>query len=460
MGAKAIFVGGTASHAGKSWMATALCRHLARRGLRVAPFKAQNMSNNSYPCREGGEIGRAQVAQAEACGLEPSSDMNPILLKPNADGACQVVVNGRVWRDLRASEYYEQFDFLLEQVLAAYRRLAGVFEYIVIEGAGSVTEMNLRRTDLVNLGLAARVGARALLVADIDRGGVFAALAGTFCLLPPEEASLVRAFAVNRFRGDRALFDGGVTYLENLTQRKCLGVFPYAEEIRIDEEDGVSMEDAVSSPEARVAILRLPRISNLTDFRLIENAAWISRPVARRFECVILPGTKNTIGDLAWLRRQGLDRWIVAQKETGARIIGICGGYQMLGEQIWDAAEIVEGLGLLPVSTVLKPEKTTRVVDAVTVSGIPFRAYEIHMGQTRRPGDATPFAIVEGKPEGVALNGCVGTYLHGALENEAVLAELIGAPVVARPSKRAMYDRLADWFEVNADLRAFEELYL
>jgi len=456
-------IAGTASHAGKSWFATAICRWLRRRGVNVAPFKAQNMSLNSYPCREGGEIGRAQVAQAEACGLEPSADMNPILLKPNSEMASQVVLNGKVWRNLSAREYYQHFDLLLDQVLAAYARLARQFEYIVIEGAGSVSEINLKSRDLVNLGLARRLGAPALLVADIDRGGVFASLVGSFCLFDPLESALVRSFAINRFRGDRDLFREGVEFLESRTGRPCLGVFPFVSGISLDAEDSVSLQPARDSA-GRVAILRFPHISNFTDFALFPDAAWVERPLARRFDCVILPGSKNTIADLAWMRDRGLDAWVREQKAAGAKIAGICGGFQMLGERIEDplgvesGAGAVEGLGLLPVSTVLRSQKTTRVVEARTPAGALFRAYEIHMGETTVPRDAEPFAFAGGLPEGIRRDGVAGTYLHGALESAELVRELLGIEAHPR-SKEAMYDRLADWFEQHAGLARFEELY-
>ena len=468
MPARPILVGGTASHVGKSWMAAAICRHVRRRGFRVAPFKAQNMSNNSYPCREGGEIGRAQVVQAEACGLAPAPDMNPILLKPNADSNCQVVVNGKAWRNLDARAYYDHFDFLLGQALEAYQRLACKYEYIVIEGAGSIAELNLRSRDLVNLGLATRIGAPVLLVADIDRGGVFASIVGTLALLEPAEAALVRSFAVNRFRGDPSLFEDGVRILEEKAARRCLGVFPFARDVRIDEEDGVYLEEAVRAARrpSAIAIIRFPRISNLTDFRLLPDARWIEAPVEDRFEWVILPGTKSTIADLDWLRAQGLDEWLVRQKAAGARILGICGGYQMLGERVEDpdavesAAGARDGLGLLPVRTVLRRVKTTEVVEAVTPQGRRFRAYEIHMGETLRPAGCAPFALVASGDEGIRSGGSVGTYLHGALEDRGVLEELLGRPVAAAPPKEEMYERLGDWFERHADLGLFEELYL
>jgi adenosylcobyric acid synthase len=465
MRAKAIFVGGTSSHAGKSWMTTAICRHLQQQGFRVAPFKAQNMSNNSFPCAGGGEIGRAQVAQAEACELVPEPDMNPILLKPNSDFGSQVILNGKVFGNVSARDYYPMHDMLRSTAHAAYDRLSARFDYVVIEGAGSIAEVNLKSRDVVNLSMARYAGARGLLVADIDRGGVFAAVCGTFDLLSLEERALMRSFVINRFRGDRRLFDDGVFFLEQRTAKPCLGVFPMAPEILIDAEDGVSLEDTPNCRESNIAVVRLPHISNFTDFRLLP-CQWISRPVARQMQWIILPGTKNTIGDLAWLRQQGLADWIVQQHRNGARILGICGGYQMLGKRVHDPDGVesrqpqsCDGLGLLPVDTILADTKITRVVAARTPAGHEFGAYEIHMGRTEAT-DGLPFAVVDGGGvDGARAEGVMGTYLHGALENPGVLRELFGLEVQALPAS-AHYDRLAEWFRTSVNLPLFEEVYL
>jgi adenosylcobyric acid synthase len=464
--ARALMVAGTASHVGKSWMATAICRWMARQGWRVAPFKAQNMSNNSYPCAGGGEIGRAQVAQARACFLEPEPDMNPILLKPNSDTQSQVVLNGKVWRTLPAREYYSHFPYMLERVMDAYARLAARYEFIVLEGAGSISELNFKATDLVNLGLATRLNIPVLLAADIDRGGVFAAVVGSFALLDDHERRLVRSFAINRFRGDPSLFQDGAHLLEERTHKPCIGVFPYLHDAPLDAEDGVSFEGEARE-NSDIAIVALPHISNLTDFRLIPDAQRITRPVDRTFACVILPGTKNTLGDLAWLRKTGLADWIIRQYRSGARIIGICGGYQIMGERIEDpfgmesAHEGADGLALIPARTVLEAEKTTRRVHATTPSGSQFEAYEIHFGTTTRPSDAEPFAVLaDGSADGVRFERLAGTYLHGAIEDPRVLGELLGRPVAPVSTREATYDALADWFDSNVDRKRFEELYL
>jgi len=461
-------VGGTASGAGKSWMTAAICAWLHRRGVRVAPFKAQNMSNNSFPCAGGGEIGRAQVAQAEACGLEPTVDMNPILLKPTGEAGSQVIVQGQVWKNLTAREYYENYEFLSSKVDDSYRRLAAQYDFIVMEGAGSVAELNLRRTDLVNLGLAQKFNAPVLLVGDIDRGGIFASIYGTLALLPPEEATLVRAFAVNRFRGDPSLFTSGVTILEEKTSKPCLGVFPYAMDIHLDEEDGMSADRWRPRPEGApsIAILAFPRISNVTDFRLFPWASWIERPASRAFDVVILPGTKNTIADLEWMKAQGLDRWVREQNANGALIIGVCGGYQMLGERVEDPHQMEsslgasDGLGLLAGTTRLLRDKVTHRVEARSPHGEIFGAYEIHMGETVTAAASSPFAYVNGQPEGACANRCVGTYLHGAFEHPGVVEEWLGFRPPPVPEKQRSYDQLAEWFEASADVPLFERLFL
>jgi adenosylcobyric acid synthase len=444
-------------------------------GLRVAPFKAQNMSNNSMVCPGGGEIGRAQAAQADACGLPAHVDMNPILLKPTGNLGSQVVLNGYPWKNLSAREYYEQFDFLREAVMQSYDRLASNYDYIVVEGAGSMTELNLKQCDLVNLGLAVRIKAPCILVADIDRGGVFASVTGTFQLLEPEESVLVRTFLINRFRGDVTLFRDGVGMLEERTGRRCLGVFPYASDIHLDPEDSLSLDDhefqfaSASDVAPRVAIVRLPHISNFTDFRLLPDARYVSQPIRGRFDVIFLPGTKNTIEDMHWLRSCGLADWLLQQYRDGATIVGVCGGFQMLGDEIVDpdrvesSAASVQGLGLIRAKTRLMPGKTIRLVAARTDSGIPFRGYEIHMGITTIVEIGKPFAHLEnGTQDGVRLPRIAGTYLHGAFENKEVLEEILKRRLdTVFPDKpEAQYERLADWFTQHVDPELFAAEYL
>jgi adenosylcobyric acid synthase len=451
-----IFIGGTSSNAGKSWMATAICAWLRSRGVAVAPFKAQTMSNNSYPCRDGGEIGRAQVAQAEACGLEPESAMNPILLKPNGDGTTQVIVRGQMWRTLSARAYHETVGELRGYVRTAYDDLARRFDVIVIEGAGSVSELNLRHADLVNLPLVTDLHAPWLLVADIERGGVFASIIGTLALLTPEERALFRGFAINKFRGDMSLFDEGVRLLEERTGAPCLGVFPHAPDIQLDAEDSLALVGTPrcgSPPGCRIAIVRLPCLSNATDFRLLDWAEWITVPPVGDIDFVVLPGSKSTIADLLWLRETGLADWIRAQHRRGATVIGICAGFQMLSRTVSDPRGVesglssAEGLALLPADTVLGPAKTTTVSRATTSHGVTFSGYEIHLGVTTVDPGVTPFARVQdGRVDGACMRGVIGTYFHGAFEDPAVCAEVFGVTVTA-PSKQAHYRRLADWFE-------------
>ena len=477
MAAKPIFIGGTGSHVGKSWVTAALCRYLYRMGHRVAPFKAQNMSNNSAVCSDGGEIGRAQAAQAEACGIQPHTDMNPILLKPTGTFGSQVVLNGHPWKTLGARDYFSHFDFFLEGVLDAYGRLSEKYDFVIIEGAGSITELNLRNFDLVNLGLAARLQAPSILVADIDRGGVFASVVGTFQLLDAGEAPLVRSFLINRFRGDRTLFSDGVPILEEKTGKPCLGVFPFLDDVHLDAEDSVSLEDRADPPcaaaselhgQSRVAIVRFPHISNFTDFRLLPDAVYVTEPTRGRFDTIILPGTKSTIEDLLWLRATGLEQWLKDQFAAGSSLIGVCGGFQMLGFRISDpynvesAVREAPGLGFLRAETQLMKGKLTRNIVARTPSGLRFPAYEIHMGITTMKGQTKPFAILEdGTEDGVRTARVTGTYLHGALENRAVLEELLGHSLQQRsvPSKEAGYDRMAGWFAEHVNHKVLKIEY-
>jgi adenosylcobyric acid synthase len=457
---RALFVGGTSSNAGKSWMATAICAWLRRRGMSVAPFKAQNMSNNSYPCKAGGEIGRAQVAQAEACGLDPEPAMNPILLKPTGNGRSQVVVNGRAWKTLSAREYYAATDELRPIVIAAYEELARRFEVVIVEGAGSVSELNLREHDLVNLGLVSRLQIPWIVVADIERGGVFGSVVGTVQLLTAAERGLFRGFAINKFRGDLALFDEGVKILEDKTSAPCLGVFPFAGDLHLDPEDSLALDTRrrTAVPDgARIAIVHLPHLSNATDFRLLTWADWIDTPPTAHYDFVILPGTKNTIDDLSWVFRTGLADWLHAQHAAGATVVGICGGFQMLGRQVADPDGIeststcAEGLGLLPVETTLTQQKRTEAVRATTRKGTSFGAYAIHAGRTSatEPIATDWFAVLDdGSVDGLQRARVLGTYLHGAFESPALCQEVFGV-MPPEDLKRASFDRLADWFEAH-----------
>ncbi|MBM3947257.1 MAG: cobyric acid synthase, partial [SAR202 cluster bacterium] len=461
MTARVIMVQGTASHVGKSVLVTALCRILRQDGFRVAPFKAQNMSNNSYVTPEGGEIGRAQAAQAEAAGVEPSVQMNPVLLKPEADSRSQVVLLGKPLVTASAREYYGMKTRLWEVVTRSLDSLRSRYDVVVVEGAGSPAEVNLRENDIVNMRVARHANAPVLLVADIDRGGVFASLIGTMDLLEPEERALVRGLVVNKFRGDPSLFTSGVAFLERRTGVPVAGVLPYYREIRIPEEDSVALEQRPAPRPAvlDVAVVRLPRISNFDDvdplarepavsLRYVESADELGSP-----DLVIIPGSKSTVADLDWLRRTGVAEGIEALARRGTAVIGICGGYQMLGRRILDPSGAEspvgesDGLGLLRVTTTFAVTKQTHRVRASVLppsmgllSGVDtpdaceVMGYEIHMGHTAREEDERPaFRLLErsGAPSeeldgAVSESGWVlGCYIHGLFHNGPLRGALV-----------------------------------
>ena len=426
-------VQGTMSGAGKSLLVTALCRIFRQDGLRAAPFKSQNMALNSCVTPEGLEMGRAQAVQAQAAGLSPDVRMNPVLLKPTGDTGSQVIVNGRPRGMMSAAEYFRRKKELLPDILAAYHSLARENDVIVIEGAGSPVELNLREGDIVNMGLAALVDAPVLLVGDIDRGGVFAQLYGTVSLLTPDERRRVAGTVVNKFRGDPALFAPGVTMLEELTGVPVLGVVPFSR-ADIDEEDSLSdrLSGAAAPGPVDVAVLRPEHISNFTDFtplarhpalglRYVTDPAALGSP-----DFLLLPGTRNTLGDLRKWRQSGLADAAAALIRAGTPALGICGGYQMLGEELsdptgTDGGGTTRGLGFLPCRTVITPDKTLvkseLQVTAPPLAGARLRGYEIHMGRTRRLA-GQPFARrPDGSGEGAARGLVFGTYLHGLFDS-------------------------------------------
>jgi adenosylcobyric acid synthase len=460
MTARALMVLGTASDAGKSLTVAALCRILRQDGYDVAPFKAQNMALNSFATREGHEIGRAQAMQAEAASVEPHVDMNPILLKPTSDVGSQVILNGTVLGNYSGVDYYQQRPLLLDTVTAAYRRLASRHQIVVLEGAGSPVEMNLKDRDVVNLKMAEIADAACLLVTDIDRGGVFASLVGTYALLEPQERARFCGFLINKFRGDVSLFTPGIGYLEDRLSQTCLGVIPYLHNHGIDEEDSVSLERRARRPPSDrkdclcVCVVGLPFLSYFTDFAALENVSGVvvyytRRPEeARAADVLILPGSKNTIPDLLWLRQNGWEPVIESHAAAGKPLVGICGGFQMLGREIHDPhhtesdIEFVPGLNLLDFTTVLEREKVTRQATArfakphclSSNAGDPlFRGYEIHLGETligngtqplfqlRRLGDE------ESHHDGAISAGghVLGTYLHGLFDSGEGLALLL-----------------------------------
>ena len=438
--AKRVMVQGTMSGAGKSLIAAALCRIFRQDGLSAAPFKSQNMALNSYITREGLEMGRAQVVQAQAAGIEPDVRMNPILLKPSSDTGSQLIVNGEVRGEYRAADYFRMKKSLIPEVLAAYESLAREHDVIVIEGAGSPAEINLRQDDIVNMGLARLVDAPAILVGDIDRGGVFAQLYGTVALLEEEERRRLVGLVINKFRGDEGLLRPGLAMLEEKTGIPVLGVIPYAQ-VDIDDEDSLSprLGRRAHRKAVDVAVVRLPHISNFTDFAPLERhpalgVRYVGRPdLLAGADLIILPGTKATMEDLKWLRQSGLESEIKKLAAAGIPVLGVCGGYQMLGKTLSDPDGVegggeMAGLGLLPCHTLFAPQKTrTRVeaeVSAPALRGARLSCYEIHMGLTSREG-GEPFAhFPDGREEGTAAGNCFGTYLHGLFDTGELVEKL------------------------------------
>jgi len=435
---------GTASHVGKSVLTTAFCRLLAERGVRVAPFKAQNMALNSFVTRSGGEIGRAQVAQAEAAGTEPLVDMNPVLLKPMG-GVSQVVLEGSPVGVMSAREYYAAKADIWPRVTRAYDRLAGAFEVVVLEGAGSPVEINLAEHDLTNLRMARYADASVVLVADIERGGVFAQIVGTWELLPPDDRRRVVGFIINKFRGDVSLLDPGLDYLRTRTGVPVLGVLPFSPLVQVDQEDSLGIDEdgddaGPHGAAAEVAVVRLPHVSNFTDFRPLARfpgvrVRYVSRPGdLADADLIILPGTKATVRDLDWLRQTGLADAIVSRSSEpdGPDVIGVCGGFQMLGTVIDDPDGVessrpsTPGLGLLGVSTRFGPEKSRHRVTGRTLSGSSrVVGYEIHMGESvRAPGVAPWLELTRERDGETVLDGAVdpsrrvfGTYVHGLFDS-------------------------------------------
>jgi adenosylcobyric acid synthase len=445
MAARTIMIQGTGSYVGKSVVTAALCRYFRQEGFRVAPFKSQNMSNNSFVTTEGGEIGRSSAFQAQACGIEPRVDMNPILLKPSSETGAQVVVLGKVVKVMSAREYHQYQPQLLRVIQESFQRLSQENDIVIIEGAGSPAEINLRPFDIVNMATARMAAAPVVIVGDINLGGVFAWLVGTLELLTVEERSMVKAFIINKFRGDISLLYDGLELLENMTGKKVLGVLPYVKDLAVAEEDGIP--DAkwkrpwVPDPtKLQIRVILLPHISNSTDFESLE----LEPDVGLRYlvetpppgeplpDLLIIPGSKSTLADLAYLRSSRLADYIRHCHESGVSVVGICGGYQMLGRELLDPMKVesstpsMEGLGLLETTTTFEPEKTTKQVRALTLDQEEeIVGYEIHMGQTQCSPPTQPrFRITRegGKPTdrfdgAVSANGSVwGTYLHGAFD--------------------------------------------
>ena len=484
--AKCIMVQGTMSGAGKSLLVTALCRIFTQDGYRVAPFKSQNMALNSYVTADGLELGRAQAAQAEAAGIPCDVRMNPILLKPSSDTGSQLIVMGEVRGQYDAKEYFRMKRALIPEIMKAYNSLAEEHDIIVIEGAGSPAEINLRQDDIVNMGLAELVNAPVILAGDIDRGGVFAQLYGTVALLQPEERKRVIGTVINKFRGDVELLQPGLRQLEELTSLPVLGVIPWMK-IDIDDEDSLAPRLEKTETAGRpldIAVIRLPHVSNFTDFSPLEEHPAVGVRYVNRMEqlgrpdLIILPGTKNTMGDLRWLREMGLAEEILVLHGSGTAILGVCGGYQMLGRSLADPEDAesggtAEGLGLLPCETVFTGKKTrTRrqaVCDAGPFAGARLEGYEIHMGRTRSA--AAPFCIMEdGTEDGAVAENVFGTYLHGLFDSGELvervagwLAERKGIRIPEQKTenraayRNRQYDLLADTVRSSLDMKTIEQ---
>lgn len=488
--ARCIMVQGTCSNAGKSLICAALCRIFRQDGWRVAPFKAQNMALNSYITADGGEMGRAQVVQAEAAGIAPDVRMNPILLKPTSDVGSQVIVMGQARGNRTARDYWGDKKALIPVVKDAYDSLAAEYDIIVIEGAGSPAEINLKQDDIVNMGLAKLVDAPVLLVGDIDRGGVFASLYGTVTLLEEDEQARIRALIINKFRGDVEILRPGLTQLEELTGKPVAGVVPYGH-FDIDDEDSLSerLDADARGAVVRIAVVRLPRLSNFTDFAALERVPGVGVAYADKpdqlegADMIIVPGTKATLADLKWLRESGMEAKILKQHAAGTPVFGICGGFQMLGRTVSDPENTegggsMRGLGLLPVDTVFHPKKMTTQARGTVgslsgvfagLSGTAVEGYEIHMGDTARDAGAQPFCTLIRADGTEVLDGCqaenaYGTYLHGVFDAPGIALGLAQALAVRKGMtlddavldtaqiKEREYDRLADTVRQSLDM--------
>lgn len=487
---KAIMVQGTASNAGKSLLCAGLCRIFAQDGYRVAPFKSQNMALNSAITPEGLEMGRAQVVQAQAAGVTPTADMNPILLKPTGNTGSQVIVRGIPIGNMSAAEYFAYKKALIPQVKESFHRLAGEYDIVVIEGAGSPAEINLRADDFVNMGMAELADAPVLLCGDIDRGGVFASLYGTVKLLPAEEQARIRALIINKFRGDVDILRPGLAELEALTGKPVAGVVPMLD-VDVDDEDSLStrLERGGTVGLVDIAVIRLPRLSNFTDFNPLERMEEVSLRYVRsprelgNPDLIILPGTKNTMDDLRWLRESGMEAQILKHADRGGAVVGICGGYQMLGQEVSDPEHVegggtLRGLGLLPGSTVFLGEKTRTLVEGrfltsrgifAGMEGVPFTGYEIHMGETRANDGAGQILTIrdqngEQRPDGLAGGNVWGSYIHGIFDKGECAGALVNCLLRAKGLTREaavmdweryaqqQYDKLADGLRQALDM--------
>ncbi|NNE89090.1 MAG: cobyric acid synthase [Silicimonas sp.] len=470
---RALMIQGTGSNVGKSVLVAGLCRAAVRRGLSVAPFKPQNMSNNAAVTIDGGEIGRAQALQARACGLEPVVDMNPVLLKPETETGSQVVVHGKRVATVKARDYAALKPSLMAPVLESFARLKAAHDLVLVEGAGSPAEVNLRGGDIANMGFAVAANTPVVLVGDIDRGGVIAQIVGTQTVISPDDAALVKGFLINKFRGDPSLFDDGYKLIEEKTSWRGFGVLPwFGDAARLPAEDALDLGGVRGDGPVHIACLALSRIANFDDLDPLGLEPGVTltmvragQPVPGDADLVIIPGSKSTRGDLVFLRAQGWDGDLIAHHRRGGRILGICGGYQMLGTVIRDPAGIegapgeVAGLGLLDVETEMTPDKRlTRVRAQHLGTGHKFSGYEIHIGRTSGPDEARAFCEVDGRCEGaISADGLIeGSYLHGMFADDAFRAAYLAG--IGVETSVLCYDATVD--KTLDDLAAHLEAYL
>jgi len=495
-------VQGTGSHVGKSLVVTAFCRVFQQKGYRVAPFKAQNMALNSFVTEDGGELGRAQVVQAEAAGVEPSVDMNPILIKPQSDIGAQIIIQGRVVGNYSSIEYHQYKRKAIKSVRESYHRLAKKFDLIIIEGAGSPAEINLKKHDIVNMKVAQMANAPVLMVSDIDRGGVFASLIGTLELLTTIERARIKGFIINKFRGDINLLKPGLTFLKKKTGVKVVGVIPFFKDIYLPDEDSIALEKKGSPNRTEgvdIAVIQLPHISNFTDFDPLEREEGVGLRYVKEVgeignpDVLIIPGSKNTIEDLDYLKNRGYVKEINRLKKKGSTIVGICGGFQILGKTIKDhygvesSLKSIDGLGLLDIETQFEKKKATFQIEAEEInhtdkgkSGELLHGYEIHMGRTKLNTETSLFKIKKRSGKNclvydgaISKDGKVwGTYIHGIFDNDGFRIKFLSSINKGRKFpllevrrnfeydtfKEEQYDKLADLVKKNLDLHLIYKL--
>jgi adenosylcobyric acid synthase len=462
---------------GKSLIVAGLARAFTRRGLRVLPFKPQNMSNNAAVTADGGEIGRAQALQALAAGVEPHTDMNPVLLKPETDVGAQVIVHGKRIATARARDYAAMKPQLMGSVLESFERLKARADLVLVEGAGSPAEVNLRKADIANMGFARKADVPVVLIGDIDRGGVIAQLVGIKTVIDPDDAAMIRGFVINKFRGDPTLFDDGYKLIEQKTSWRGLGVLPwFARAGELPAEDALGLSDARKPGQCKIACLALSRIANFDDLDPLKAEPQVEvvfvppgRPLPADAGLVVIPGSKSTIGDLLKFRENGWDRDLLAHRKRGGHVVGICGGFQMLGRSVHDPDGIegsvteAEGLGLLDVETMMEPEKTVRNVSARSVQfDLPLEGYEIHLGRTTGPDTMRPSAIINGVEDGaVSADGkVIGTYMHGLFGADGFRGKFLeslgikGGGIDYRAEVERALDEVAAELEIHLDCDA------